>query len=483
MANYSNQLRSDVDKYRKKGAIEAGSMRPGQESERHHDAVEVEIENRVKELLEQEQKRVNDTTTKLENIFTTLESSFRQFSVSLNEFINSRKNLESGLNDLLHNHRSQIVELKRKRLSAEVDWRKLRSIYNIHREAEYPQNLLKFNFWIFFIAVVELALNFVFFESGEGWLTAIGVAFAVVILNLFFSFGLGWLFRFKNVHSPKWKQIGGWLCLPAYIVFTLFSNGFFSRYRTEFEIAKELGGSANIMSALKNSIPGIFDASNFQSGIASYSIFAIGFIVSLIAFYKGYTSSDEYPGYAEQDRKLKRAREAELAAIDQLNKKMTDECKKVQIEIKKNHETPSSFIMQIGNHIASLERCRDEFNRAIAIVKDDGTLLVTTYRSANRLVRPQPAPAYFDEDIVFDFRPNLRDVDDYVNKFERLRDEVENVRVNSEQHINVKKAEADKTEQEVFGDNIRNIHGAFLKWQDRLEKEAEEKLVAARALG
>jgi len=208
----------------------------------------------------------------------------------------------------------------------------------------------------------------------------------------------------------------------------------------------------------------------------------MGVFFSIYAFYKGYKSSDMYPGYAEKDKKLKAARMLEKNYIEQIHSKLTAECKRVQADIKRNHDTPTMFNTQISNHIAMLEKTRDNFNKAISAIKDDGVLLTTNYRSSNRAVRPQAAPAYFDDPISFEFNPNTRDIDDYVGKFEILRTQIEAERVGSERYINDKKDEADKTEAEVFGDNFKNIKGAFKEWQERIEQASKDYLDSTRSL-
>lgn len=479
MPSYTHQLRTQSKKFHDKGATLGASARPSTEAEKNQDVIEIEIENEVKRLLDQEQKKVNDTTTQVEKTYGEIGGAFQEFKVALEEFMLTKNTLDAGINQLLDKSKLGINALKRKRMDVEADWKLLRSINNIHREAEYPDNMLAFFTWIMALAFIELGLNFSFFQGGEGWISAFGFAAAIVILNLALSFGLGWGFRYKNILKPEWQRYSGWACLPIYILFTLFINGFFSRYRTEVALAKDLGGEPNVKNAISNVLPGIIDGSNFQN-FNAFVIFSIGIIASIIAFYKGYTSSDEYPGYADQDRKLKKARSDEIAAIELLHSQIISECKKVQSEIKRNHDAPSIFVTQIGNHIASLEKCRDEFNRATSAINDDGNLLITAYRGANRFVRATVAPAYFDDAISFNFQPNLRDIDDYVSKFESLREAIEMVRVNSERHINEKKLEADTTEKAVFGDNIRNVKGAFEKWLALRDEDAKKAINAAK---
>jgi hypothetical protein len=450
-------------------------MRPSSEALKSQDAVELEIENEVRKYLNEEQKNVDDTTTNVENHYSKLDNSFQEFKVTLSEFINTKNTLNSALNFLLTKNEPNLKELKKKRMSLETEWRHLRHENNIQREAEYPDNPVAYLFVIAALAVLELIVNFGFFQMGDGQLKAAIIALLIVFANLFGSlaFGIGW--RYKNKVNPKWQHILGWLCLPGFLIFTFFSNGVFARYRTEIEISRETGSAVDFSSVISNSYSGILDSSTFQ-GIESYGIFLMGIIFSFYAFYKGYKILDSYPGYAELDKKLKLAKAQENAFIDQIHANLDAECKRVQGDIKRNHDTPSMFNTQIGNHIALLEKTRDGFNKAITAIKDDGVLLTTNYRSSNRAIRPQDPPGYFSDLISFEFQPNTRDIDYFVNNFEALRAKIEEVRIESERYINEKKEEADKTELNYFGDKIKKIKGGFIEWQEGVEASAKDAL-------
>ena len=266
------------------------------------------------------------------------------------------------------------------------------------REAAYPEDMAKFFRPVFIVALLELFFGFAFFQEAGTKLAAIGYAGAVVIVNFVMAFVAGNRMRFKN-HVSLSQRIQYLSISIATSSIFLVLMVFVAHFRMALGEAKMLvstGEFGTVAAAANNVALGTLQNNVFGLDITAFLFVCLTYAFGILSFYKGYTCTDEYPGYMELDKALKKA---EKRRDDFQQGFIQDVCNTLEGKIRKLENTKEeiqakygSFLSSIQEHEALLERVKAESEG----IDKNFEACIGMYRGANKYVRTEEAPPYFE---------------------------------------------------------------------------------------
>lgn len=349
-----------------------------------------EVESKIIETIENEKKAA----------YQLLEDQFHVLSDRLNnldfegQFGRIRQAVSSSVGDFkaevasgkdeLHPLRNQLHEARQEK----ADFRKR---YNIKRAARVHGGAWKF----FKIAV--LILVFVLETMGNGFFLAKGseqgliggitAAAGFSAVNVGFAVILA-LFCVKLVnHRSFFLKLIGSLSILAYLLLAGTMNLALAHYR-EAAITNLAQASTEVITRLKTAPFGLAE-------FDSWLLFALGILLSLVAFIDGLYMSDPYPGYGGVESRTRSAykryidRKNEL--IESLKDIRDDHNEKVEDIIRDLSKRRQEHSAIIGSRVRMVGLFTTHQNQLEAAANT----LLKLYRSANTTVRTTPQPAHF----------------------------------------------------------------------------------------
>lgn len=382
-------------------------------------AIQLDVENIAKRMARQSLPPSDATSVDAQELQFKQEMEKRaiqakariQQDASLKEMEINNISIERDLADLLaipetfsntinreyQENEAELKQLKEQYTNAHEDLQAFRRQNNLRREADYPDSNLMSIGLLMLMLVVETILNAHFFAEGSD-LGLLGGAFQAVIISVInVSVGCmtgALILRWKN-HISSTKRILGLVGTVFLGCLALLGNLFVGHYRDAMSINPDDGAKV----AVQNFFQGPFALQDFNSWV----LFAIGFIVFLVALYKGYNWNDVYPGYGKLARKAENAK-AELVAVknelaDAIHEKYEESLEKAEQHFKKIQRDKQ----QLGLLFTSLKSDFGLYRNYISNLKNAYEYLITLYRQTNKNERETPAPVYYSQPIVISF--------------------------------------------------------------------------------
>jgi hypothetical protein len=394
---YAGQLAGRLDEYRELGRKEATKHRPPTGAT-HPDTHEVALKSQADGFVSREQGAFDAVVADADR--STLDANSR--------VVELRSDIAQAIADdtiltrvgaELAADRSALVDATADRIRAEVAWRGFRAINGITDMANYPES--KILHWAIIVALslIETIANAFFYRNDTGLLGGFFVALAVAVVNMGSSAGLGTLFRRKNLAEPSQKYFG-WAALAIFLPLTLFCNALFAAFRSAFEATADAGDGAQLREAFQTAWAeaGGFFIGHFHFGdLSSFLLFMTGLILSIIAFWKGYTSDDPYPGHSMRDRRLKAAREAETKRQDLMKQKLKDFLVAHRNHVQGLSGATGTMITMLSHRNSALGHAKRALESNVAAIERDYHLVLDSYRQANLAIRGTAPPDYFTE--------------------------------------------------------------------------------------
>lgn len=394
---YAGQLTSRLEEYRDLGRKEATKHRPPTGAT-HPDTHEVALRSQADGLVSKEQGSFDAAVADSDR--STLDAN--------SKLVELRSDIAQALTDdtvltrvgaELAGDRTALVDATAARIRAEVAWRGFRATNGITDMANYPESHIWHWAIIIALAFVETLANAFFYKNDSGLLGGFFVALAVAVVNMGTSAGLGTLFRRKNLSEPSQKYFG-WACLAIFLPLTLFFNSLFAAFRSAFEAASDPGDAGQLRDAFQTAwaeAGGAF-AGRFHFGdLSSFLLFMTGLILSMIAFWKGYTSDDPYPGYSRRDKVLKAARDVETKRQDLIKQKLKDFLVTHRNHVQGLSGQTGTMITMLSHRTSALGHAKRALEANTAAIERDYHLVLDAYRQANLAIRGTPPPTYFTE--------------------------------------------------------------------------------------
>ena len=394
---YAGQLAGRLEEYRELGRKEAAKHRPPTAAT-HPDTHEVALKSQADGFISREQSAFDAVAADADR--STLDATSR--------VVELRSDIAQALADNtiltrveaeLASDRTALIDATAARIRAEVGWRNFRAANGITDMANYPES--KILHWAIIVALsfIETIANAFFYRNDTGLLGGFFVALAVAIVNMGSSAGLGTLFRRKNLAEPSQKYFG-WAALVIFLPLTLFCNALFAAFRSAFESTPDTGDGMQLRNAFQTAWAeaGGFFVGHFHFGdLSSFLLFMTGLILSFIAFWKGYTSDDPFPGYSMRDRALKVAREAETKRQDLIKQRLKDFLVAHRNHVQGLSGATGTMITMLSHRTSALGHAKRSLEANASAVERDYHLVLDAYRQANLAIRGTAPPAYFTE--------------------------------------------------------------------------------------
>ena len=275
--------------------------------------------------------------------------------------------------------------------------------------ASYPSDrLFHFSLLILFVCI-ETGVNAFFYEGSTGLLGGAFIALAVSVVNMGIATLLGALFRYVNLSGTKYKIIG-YASLFGFIIAGFVMNLIFSTFRVQYQLLQVQvldsnlpeASTAQLVTALRVAVTDAFSvfALNFPTiDFMSFVLFFVGFGCSVVAFWKGYTFDDKYPGHGEYDR-LHKAKEKTFVDIkDNIFQEAVSGVTQTAQEVEALRARILSEQHQAAALKAQVSAAKTSFVSSVKTIQGELNLVLDTYRAANRATRATTAPGYFGEQV------------------------------------------------------------------------------------
>lgn len=268
--------------------------------------------------------------------------------------------------------------------------RTFREDHGLRRPAKHFEGWAKLAAVTIIFIGIEAALNAFMFSRGNeqgllgGLLTALVFSAVNVIASLLFgiaSCGLN--------HSTAMRKTFGFLALFAWLVLALALNLTVAHFRDLIDA--QVGWAE----AVQRAVPAMRAAPFGLTSMDSWFLLAIGSIISIFAFLKGWNAFDPFPGYSKVERDLMLAREKHQDHFDQAIEELTHKRETAIDELRDADQQVRDGISQaidalyghstLNAHLQSfLDQCDTKLAHLLAV-----------YRDANLAARTEPAPPSF----------------------------------------------------------------------------------------
>lgn len=395
--NYAGELPTRLQDYRSKGQREAGKNRPPADAaapDQHESALQAEGEG----WLSNEQHLFDTTLNEVARSVTQARQRVIELGTQFQQLLGDEA-AASAVSAELANDRAALVQATETRLRYEADLRSHRATNEIHEEPSYPDSWLWHAGVILMLGLLEVVVNAFFYENSNGLLGGFFVALGIAVVNMGSAFGLGYAFRYKNLRSAE-KRVWGWLAVIGFVLFMVFCNALFAAFRSEYQLIIDPSDPTQTAQAFARAWPEatlIFRANMEFKDPSSFILFGIGIVLSVLAFWKGYTLDDKYPGHGPKDRKYRRALADEQAHQEAVRQRVREFLHRKKAAVQAAIHEPTTQIGMLARRVADLEHARGLLETQIAAVRRDHALVTNAYRHANAAVRSVPPPAYFGE--------------------------------------------------------------------------------------
>ena len=331
------------------------------------------------------------------------------------------------LNNLKANIEHTITEAKGKLSpllnSFKTEQRHVQNYKLEHKISREPHTLTPMNILISlgviaFLFYFEMELNTTLLAPAmaDGELGGKAVASAVAILNVFVSFGAGYLL-IKNIHHVReFKRRIAQFGLFIYALFTVYLNGLMGAFRASAEAAlkvKSYGKEAKDKAAegTESTVDKVAEVATEQGnellwflgtiefGIYPIVLMFVGITFAVASLWDGYLFDDRYPGYGKVGKK----RNEDIKEIERLRHALSSEVRLTfKKEIKDSSENRDKLIKvnvtEWSKNITNLENTFENYKRFATQLDDGIDHCIGEYRAINNKYRKTTEPKYWFDD-------------------------------------------------------------------------------------
>jgi len=387
------------------GVSEGGSNRPDAAAE-SPDLNEIKVIAQAKKHIELEESSRIDVFVEVEKKAYDIEQKIDTTHSTCNSLLENDL-IQGAFHSALSKEEQNLIAACAKEMEARAALNSFKTRKQIQDPAHYPQDqLLHFSLLILFIAI-ETAVNSFFYQGATGLLGGAVVALSVSVVNMSIAASLGSMYRYVNLPETK-EKITGYFGLILFILLAIVLNLIFSTFRVQYEILQTVvlqenlpePTTAMLVTAFKTAVADAFRVFIFEFpdvDVMSFILFFIGFMCSIVAFWKGYTHDDKHPHYGKMDRIHKDAesqfKEAKSKAFDIA----IETVHKISDEIEVSRDALISAQRNTGALKAQIQGAQASYEGNIRKIQSELELVIEAYRGANKATRATSAPQYFSE--------------------------------------------------------------------------------------
>src|SRR5690606_12020744 len=128
---------------------------------------------------------------------------------------------------------------------------------------------------------------------------------------------------------------------------------------------------------------------------SSFILFGFGLILSILAFWKGYTSDDPYPGHSGKDKVLKDAQNQEAKLQDATKQRVNNCLVGHRNKVQGLSSQTGAMISMLCSSLTEVEHASRTLHANADAIQRDYHLDLDTYRQANLAIRGTQPPEYF----------------------------------------------------------------------------------------
>jgi hypothetical protein len=395
--SYAGHIAAKLGDFRARAQKEASKNRPPP-SASSLDQYEAELKSEAEGWMSAEQALFDMTLTESSRSATEASQKAIELRNSFDQLLRD-DGTASSVEAELAGERQPLVKLTEDRLRLEAEISYFRQTNAIHEEARYPDSRIWHFGILAILAVIEVSVNAFFYENSEGLLGGVTVAAGVAVVNMVSALGLGYGFRYKNLAAVDRKAFG-WMCFAVFALSAVFFNAIFAAFRSEYQLVLDPTDARQVAVAFQKAWPQallIFRGEPHFQDHWSFILFGLGLLSSIVAFWKGYTLDDKYPGYGAKAREYKDAVALENARHELVRQKVKEMLHHKKAALQAAIHEPGTQVGMLARRIADLEHARGTLDNQTAAVRRDYSMVIEAYRQANLAIRSVAAPAYFSE--------------------------------------------------------------------------------------
>lgn len=395
--NYKGELSSSLAEYRKKGQTEASKHRPPTDAT-GLDQNETTLLSASEKWLVDEQRLFDSAVAEASRAGVEAQQKAVELQTKVDQLVSDDSLLSTIEADMSADRRA-LVAATESRMKYEVDYRSFRAVNGITEQAHYPDSRILHLAIVLGLAMLETIINAFFYENAQGLMGGFTVALGVAVVNMGGAMMLGYGFRYKNLAALEMKILG-WLCLGVFIAFSIYCNALFAAFRAEYQLLVDPSEYAQLrqaFTAAAGEAKKIFLFDMQVADLTSFILLGLGVLLSLLAFYKGYTLDDRFPGHGRLDRLMVAAQRNELEKQDLLRQKVKDFLQHRRAEVQASIHEPAQLISRVSSRLADLQNAQAMLKSQSQSIQRDFALVLGAYRDANTAVRATDPPKYFKE--------------------------------------------------------------------------------------
>ena len=323
--------------------------------------------------------------------------------------------MDARIASVLHDRRAGLVELREAELEARRNLSYFRRRHGLNRAANYRESSLLFFAVIIGSLVLESFANAFLLRriAEQGLLGGVVLAALISAVNVALGViagGVGW--RLVGHRFPPQRILGLFTLILAHAGALLW-NLFVAHFREVAEAAVA-SGTPDLGGYTVDTLRHIRERGWFGlTSLLSWGLFAVGLTVHLFVAREGWDDmADRYWDYKRYDGSYRRARGDYEDAVADAKAAAMDSARAVLNELEAAHERQGGGSSEIAGMAELSERRMTEARDAESEWVRTGSALLRAYRDENRLVRTDPAPAWFaDQPSADDFRNPALDIE------------------------------------------------------------------------
>ena len=268
--------------------------------------------------------------------------------------------------------------------------KEFREQHRLRRPAKQFEGWGRFAAIVIIFIGIETALNaFMFSRGNEQGLAGGGMtAFVFSLVNVVMSILLG-VYTCGINHTKIVRKFFGLCCLVAWILLALAVNLTVAHFRDLID------AQVNWSDAIQQAVPALRANPFGLTSMDSWFLFALGSLISIFAFIKGWHAFDPFPGYSKVERDLAHARADHAGHFEDAITELTDKRDLAIDELRDADQQVRDGISQAIDALyghstlnAHLEGFLDQCDTKVVY-------LLAVYRDANIAARSEPAPLSF----------------------------------------------------------------------------------------
>lgn len=400
LLNYDGHLASQVGNFRTLAQREAAEHRPASTAT-HPDANETGLRSDAEGFLSNEQTIFDGVVSEANSAANAADSRLIELRTDIQQVL-ADDTIGPQIEAEFASDRRRLVSVTAERIKAEVEWRSFRAQHGISTMPHYPDSLVLHWALVAAMILIETGINAAFYQNANGLIGGFAVAAAVAFVNMGSAVLLGNLFRRKNLASADQKFIG-WLSLAIFLPLAIFCNALFAAFRSVYQTVEDPTNLTALNLGFQEAwaeAGRIFIFDYHFTDLSSFILFMFGIILSGVAFWKGYTSDDPFPGYSRRDRALKLAKNNELVAQELAKQKIKDLLTSHRNRVQGLASQFATHISMLSNHLSATEDAASALEANTAAIQRDFHLVLDAYQQSNLAVRGTPPPPYFNKHPV-----------------------------------------------------------------------------------